>query len=165
MTTTTQILRCLAASLLVCTGTAGAQSLTITNARILDGTGKVIERGSIVVPVQASAELGLNQVFGTKAFSMGPLNNVSLEVGADFNTENNYVAPSKKSLVAGLQFSFGLPYKGYFNISPLYFKEWNHNAFAQIFDGVPGGNTEFADMQQAYVALDDERKAICEDLI
>jgi imidazolonepropionase-like amidohydrolase len=30
-------------------GTAGAQNLTITNARILDGTGKVIERGSVVV--------------------------------------------------------------------------------------------------------------------
>lgn len=28
-----------------------------------------------------------------------------------------------------------------------------------------GGNTEFADMRQAYDALDDERKAICEDLI
>jgi len=84
--------------------------------------------------------LGLNQVFGTKAFSMGPLNNVSLEVGADFNTENNYVAPAKKSLVAGLQFSFGLPYKGYFNISPLYFKEWNHNSY---LSSVNGGTTEF----------------------
>ena len=73
--------------------------------------------------------LGLNQLLGAKSFSMGPLNNVSLEVGADFNTENNALAPAKKSLVAGLQFSFGLPYKGYFNISPLYFKEWNHNAF------------------------------------
>ena len=60
--------------------------------------------------------LGFNQLFGTKAFSMGPLSNVSFEVGADFNTENNALAPAKKSLVAGLQFSFDLPYKGYFNI-------------------------------------------------
>ena len=73
--------------------------------------------------------LGLNQLTGTKNFSMGPLNNVSLEVGADFNTMNTTLAPAKKSLVAGLQFSFGLPYKGFFNISPLYFKEWNHNSF------------------------------------
>ena len=28
---------------------AGAQNLVITNARILDGTGKVIERGAVVV--------------------------------------------------------------------------------------------------------------------
>ena len=86
--------------------------------------------------------LGFNQVFGAKAFSMGPLSNVSFEVGADFNSENNYLAPAKKSLVAGLQFSFDLPYKGFFNVSPLYFKEWNHNAYT-VFDGVPGGNTEF----------------------
>ena len=84
--------------------------------------------------------LGFNQMFGTKAFSMGPLSNVSFEVGADFNTENNYVAPAKKSLVAGLQFSFDLPYKGFFNISPLYFKEWNHNGY---LSSVNGGATEF----------------------
>ena len=86
--------------------------------------------------------LGLNQLMGTKSFSMGPMSNVSLEVGADFNTMNSALAPAKKSLVAGLQFSFDLPYKGFFNISPLYFKEWNHNAFAQL-DGVPGGNIGF----------------------
>lgn len=49
MTTRTVALRALAASLLVWAASAGAQSLTITNARILDGTGKVIERGSVVV--------------------------------------------------------------------------------------------------------------------
>ena len=58
MTRKTQILRCLAASLLVCTGTAGAQSLTLTNARILDGTGKVIERGSLVVRDGKIASVG-----------------------------------------------------------------------------------------------------------
>ena len=73
--------------------------------------------------------LGLNQALNTKAFSFGPVNNVSLEVGADFNTMNTALAPAKKSLVAGLQFSMDLPYKGFFNISPLYFKEWNHNSF------------------------------------
>mgnify|MGYP000337755773 CR=1 FL=1 len=94
--------------------------------------------------------LGLNQLLGTKAFSMGPLSNVSLEVGADFNTENTLLAPAKKSLVAGLQFSFGLPYKGYFNISPLYFKEWNHNglnaagAQSTEFDGTWAIETVYA---------------------
>ena len=37
-----------AVALLIATG-ASAQNLTITNARILDGTGKVIERGAVVV--------------------------------------------------------------------------------------------------------------------
>ena len=49
MRTKTILLRCLATSLLAYGATAGAQSLTITNARILDGTGRVIEHGSLVV--------------------------------------------------------------------------------------------------------------------
>ena len=43
------ILRGLAAAALCLSAAAGAQDVTITNARILDGTGKVIERGSVVV--------------------------------------------------------------------------------------------------------------------
>jgi imidazolonepropionase-like amidohydrolase len=37
-----------AVALLIATG-ASAQNLTITNARIIDGTGKVIDRGAVVV--------------------------------------------------------------------------------------------------------------------
>jgi hypothetical protein len=85
---------------------------------------------------------GLNQLFGTKAFTTGILNNVSLEVGADMNTENNKLGPAKKSMVAGLQFSFALPYKGYFNISPLVYKEYNHNYFTTL-SGNTSGDTEF----------------------
>ena len=94
--------------------------------------------------------LGLNQLLGTKAFTMGPVNNVSLAVGADFNSMNTTLAPAKKSLVAGLQFSMDLPYKGFFNISPLYFKEWNHNAFNVVgardveFDGTWAVETVYA---------------------
>ena len=39
----------MAAALLLAAGGANAQNLTITNARILDGTGRVIERGAVVV--------------------------------------------------------------------------------------------------------------------
>ena len=49
MRTRTILLRCVAASLLAYGAIAGAQSLTITNARILDGTGRVIDHGSLVV--------------------------------------------------------------------------------------------------------------------
>ncbi len=84
--------------------------------------------------------LGLNQLTGTKSFTMGMLSNVSLAFGADFNSENNATAPAKKSLVAGLQFSFDLPYKLSLNVSPLYYKEWNHNA---DYATTNGGATEF----------------------
>jgi hypothetical protein len=96
---------------------------------------------------------GWNEIFGTKQFSIGPLRNISFEVGADMNSENNYLGPAKRDWVAGLQFAFDLPYKGFFNVAPLAYKEINHNAFNQCgtaFVGVvPGvtcsidGNTDF----------------------
>jgi hypothetical protein len=95
---------------------------------------------------------GWNEIFNTKTFTMGPLHNVSFEVGMDANSENNFLAPAKRDFVAGLQFAFDLPYKGYFNVAPLAYKEINHNAFDQcgLFGpGTPGvtcladGNTDF----------------------
>jgi len=97
---------------------------------------------------------GFNQLFNTKAFTVGPLQNVSFEVGMDANTENRFFGAAKRDVVAGLQFEFALPYKGYFNVAPLmYWEYYNHNSFAQCNSGfsgpVPGvsclsdGNTKF----------------------
>ena len=98
---------------------------------------------------------GWNQIFNTKAFTVGPLHNISFEVGMDGNTENRYLGAAKRSMVAGLEFAFDLPYKGYFNVSPLVFWEFsNHNAFTQCGAGwtapaIPGltcltdGNTSY----------------------
>ena len=83
---------------------------------------------------------GFNELFNTKAFSIGPLHNVSFEVGMDANTENNYLAPAKRDVVAGLQFAFDLPYKGYVNVAPLMYYEFsNHNAFLQCGTVFPAG--------------------------
>jgi hypothetical protein len=99
---------------------------------------------------------GFNEIFGTKAFSIGPLHNVSFEVGMDANTENNYLAPAKRDVVAGLQFAFDLPYKGYFNVAPLVYWEFsNHNAFLQCnapFAGVVPGVTCTIDGNTRYNA-------------
>src|SRR5229473_6890180 len=35
---------------------------------------------------------GWNEIFNTKAFSVGPLRNISFEVGMDANSENNFLA-------------------------------------------------------------------------
>ena len=96
---------------------------------------------------------GWNEIFNTKAFTMGPLRNVSFEVGMDANAVNSFLAPAKRDVVAGLQFAFDLPYKGYLNVAPLAYSEFaNHNTFTQcgLFGpGVPGvtcnadGNTKF----------------------
>jgi hypothetical protein len=84
---------------------------------------------------------GFNEIFGTKAFTMGPLHNVSFQVDMEAENENNFLAPAKRAFMGGLQFAFDLPYKGYFNVAPLAYKEINHNAFNQcgLFGpGVPG---------------------------
>jgi hypothetical protein len=82
---------------------------------------------------------GGNEIFNTKAFSYGPLRNISLEVGMDASTENNYLSPAKRDVVAGLQFAFDLPYKGFFNVAPLMYWEFaNRNAFTQCGGGFAG---------------------------
>jgi hypothetical protein len=80
-----------------------------------------------------------NDLFGTKMFTQGPLHNISFEVGADIETENNYLAPAKRDVVAGLQFAFDLPYKGFFNVAPLmYWEFYNQDAFVQCGGGFAG---------------------------
>lgn len=75
---------------------------------------------------------GFNQIFNTQAFSYGPLHNVSFEVGMDGSTENRYFSASKRDVVAGLQFAFDLPYKGYFNVAPLFYYEFaNRSSYTQ----------------------------------
>lgn len=95
---------------------------------------------------------GLNEIFDTKAFSVGALRNVSLEVGVSVDAGNYFVATAQRAFVGGLQFAFDLPYKGYFNVAPMAYKELNHNAYTQcgLFGpGTPGvtcnadGNTNF----------------------
>ena len=82
---------------------------------------------------------GWNELFNTKAFTMGPLHNISFKVGMDANTENRFFAAAKRDVVGGLQFLFDLPYKGFFDVSPLVYWEFaNHNGFAQCNSGFTG---------------------------
>ncbi|MGY3547442.1 hypothetical protein [Bradyrhizobium sp. USDA 4469] len=88
--------------------------------------------GETEFTAQLRSTLGWNQLFNTTAFSVGPLRNISFEFGADGQTANVYVAPAKRDVVAGLQFAFDLPYKGFLNVAPLAYWEFsNHNAFTQ----------------------------------
>ncbi|MBB4262802.1 MULTISPECIES: hypothetical protein [unclassified Bradyrhizobium] len=93
--------------------------------------------------------LGFNQVFDTKAFSAGPLQNVSLAVGGGVQFKNTFSAINRNSITAGLQFDFALPYKGYFNITPQMYKAWQYSgsyaaiSFAPAFPGAPNGWLDF----------------------
>lgn len=95
---------------------------------------------------------GFNQIFDTKAFTVGPLRNVSLEVGADIGSSNTNFASAERTLVAGLQFAIDLPYKGFFDVAPMAYKEFNRNGYdtcGLYGAGVPGvtclsyGNVEY----------------------
>lgn len=86
---------------------------------------------------------GFNEVFGTKAFSYGPLTNVSLMVGADLNTDNTTLGSAKRSIEAGLQFSFAMPYKGFLNLTPTVYKEWQHDGFNGAGSTNPSGYVNF----------------------
>lgn len=74
---------------------------------------------------------GFNEIFDTKAFSYGALRNVSLEVGADAGTANNFLSSARRVGLAGLQFAFDLPYHGFFDVAPLAFKEIGHVGYLQ----------------------------------
>lgn len=75
--------------------------------------------GAIFFTGQARSTFGWNEIFDTKAFTVGPLRNISFEAGLDLSTSNYYRAAAAQAVSAGLQFQFDLPYKGYINVAPL----------------------------------------------
>jgi hypothetical protein len=131
-----------------------ASPCTNVGVDVLGGTGNCAGAAEFYGLIRST--FGWNQIFNTKQFTIGPLQNISFEVGADGETENSFLAPNKKDLVAGLQFAFDLPYKGYIDIAPLYYQEWNHNSFLTpsfvgtgclipggACTGISDGNTQF----------------------
>jgi hypothetical protein len=125
-----------------------------TNAGVIVNTGNfgatpATCAGAVEFFGKAISTFGWNELFNTKAFTMGPLHNISFQIASEYETENTYLAPAKRAWMAGLQFAFDLPYKGFFNVSPLAYKEINHNSFDQCGGfGIPGnclvdGNTNF----------------------
>jgi hypothetical protein len=91
--------------------------------------------------------LGWNQLSGTKAFSIAPLDNIEFAFGADLNTDNTTLGSAKRSIQAGLQFDFDTPYRGFLNVAAYAYKEWQHDGFASTFPFQPipnpSGNVNF----------------------
>lgn len=86
---------------------------------------------------------GWNQLFNTKTFSIGPLTNIEFLVGADLNTDNTNLGSAKRTIEAGLQFDFAAPYKGFFNLGVVAYKEWQHDGIAASLGTNPGGSVDF----------------------
>jgi hypothetical protein len=86
---------------------------------------------------------GLNEIFNTKAFAIGPMTDVSPMVGADLNVDNSGLESAKRSIEAGIQFSFTAPYRGFINLTPTVYKEWQHDGYTALRGTNPSGNVDF----------------------
>lgn len=66
--------------------------------------------------------------------SFGPVKEVAFTVGFDLNTKNTTFAPRKRLVVAGPTLKFNVPNNGFFDLSLLAGKEWNHCGLGSCTD-------------------------------
>ncbi|KAA0980394.1 hypothetical protein [Pseudomonas sp. ANT_H12B] len=76
-----------------------------------------------------------------KPLAFGPVKDVALTAGFDYNTKNNEFGPNKRLLVVGPTIKFALP-SGFLDASVLYAREWNHCGLAVC--SKPGNHTDLA---------------------
>ena len=75
-----------------------------------------------------------NKVTGSNMFSFGPVRDVGLLIGFDFDTQNDQFASYKKLVTFGPQFSFNLP-RGFLNVTLGLSHEWDTNAYLSNGNG------------------------------
>lgn len=99
--------------------------------------------GAIAPFATFRSTLGFNELSDSKAFSFGPLRDISFVAGADGGSRNTTSGLVFYGVTAGLQFAFDLPYKGYINIAPMIYKEWIYlgttTPFGPFKPGIPDG--------------------------
>jgi nucleoside-specific outer membrane channel protein Tsx len=97
--------------------------------------GNTGDPGAVEVYALYRGNLSGNAITGTKDFSFGPVKDVRLELGGDWNTKNTTFAPEKKLIVFGPNISFDTP--GYLNLGLHLAHEWNNN-------GIVGKSVSFS---------------------
>ena len=96
-------------------------------------TGRADSNSAEVYAVFRSVVSG-NKVTGSDMFRFGPIRDVGLLVGFDFDTQNDAFASYKKLVTFGPQFAINLP-RGFLNITLGLSKEWDTNGFLQNGNG------------------------------
>ena len=81
--------------------------------------------GALELYAVLRSAFSLNRIANTRAFTAGPLRDVSFEVGANLETKNSHYAPEERTLYVGPKLQFKLP-RGFFNVGLHLRKEWNH---------------------------------------
>jgi len=79
-----------------------------------------------------------NKIFGGNKFTFGPVADVGLRLGGDYDVQNDSFGSYKRLLVAGPQFDLAVP-KGFWNVALEVSHEWDTNGFAE-----PGPSTSFS---------------------
>jgi hypothetical protein len=97
--------------------------------------------GSLELYALYRGTLSGNALTHSKAFSLGPLKDISLSFGGDGESQNTAFAPNKRDIVGGLQVAFNVP--GYLTVSVHAYKEWNHNGLAECLPGGGSGYNAF----------------------
>lgn len=90
-----------------------------------------------------------NKVAGSNMFSFGPIRDVGLLVGFDFDTQNDQFASYKKLITFGPQFSIDLP-RGFLNITVGLSHEWDTNGFLANGNGTNFNPTYTIETAWAY---------------
>jgi nucleoside-specific outer membrane channel protein Tsx len=80
-------------------------------------------------------DISLSRITGKK-LAFGPVKDVLVTLGVDLSTKNTTFAPGKKLPLAGATFAIKVP-KGFWDISLLWDKEWDHNGYGN-FSTNPG---------------------------
>lgn len=89
--------------------------------------------GAAEVYIVYRHDVSLNRVLKTKKFAFGPIKDVLITAGGDFNTKNTEFAPLKRMVVLGPTFAVKIP-KGFWDVSLFWDKEWNHNGYCGFND-------------------------------
>ena len=98
--------------------------------------------GAMEVYFTWRSNFGLNAMTGTRAFHLGPVRDVRIEVGTNLETKNSAYAPAEKTIYFGPNLQFAVP-KGYLNVGLHLRKEWNHEAIlGKTDDYAPDFNIE-----------------------
>jgi len=71
-----------------------------------------------------------DKIFGAKKFAFGPIADVGLQLGGDYDVQNDSFGSYKRLLVAGPEFDVAMP-AGFWSISPQISHEWDTNGFAE----------------------------------
>lgn len=92
-------------------------------------------RGNQEVYATFNTSLSLTKLTGTP-MKFGPIKDVDLQGGFDFNSQNDQFGAGLIKLITGPKVEFDVP--GLLTLGVLYYKEWNNNAFAGTNDNFKG---------------------------